>query len=92
MRLLSRVFAIVLVTLIVLPFSAPFSVGNVSPSVKSATSHALPAARGSHRIKRVAGPDVRRDVPPAAGSSAVRGGGVGPRSISNAPLVLPLRI
>ncbi|HXD74534.1 MAG TPA: hypothetical protein VN628_12390 [Vicinamibacterales bacterium] len=92
MRIVSRACAIVLVTLIVLPFSAPFSVGNESPSVRSATSHALPAARGPHRIKRVADTAVRgvAAVPQAARS--VHAAGARLRSASNAPRVLPLRI
>jgi hypothetical protein len=96
MRTLCQVCAIWLVTLIVAPFTAPFSIGDVSPSLKNASSHALPVARGSrrldHRLKQIAVAAVPAHTrrPRASRARAVQRLSASP--FSNSPLVLPLRI
>ena len=87
-----RICAVWLVALILAPFSAPFSVGDVSPSLKNATSHALPVARRPLRVKRVIDTPAKTYIEPPGASRAP---GAGPRPgapFSNTPLVLPLRI
>jgi hypothetical protein len=87
-----RICAVWLVALILAPLSAPFSVGDVSPSLKNATSQALPVARRPLRDKRVVDTPAATTVQQPGGSRALD---VSPREaapFSNAPLVLPLRI
>jgi len=87
-----RICAVWLVALILAPFSAPFSVGDVSPSLKNATCHALPVARRSLRVKRVIDTPARTYVQPPGATRAPGGGPCTAAPFNNAPLVLPLRI
>jgi hypothetical protein len=87
-----RICAVWLVALILAPFSAPFSVGEVSPSLKNATSHALPVARSPLRAKRVIDNAARTHVSPPGASAALDARPRSPAPFCNTPLVLQLRI
>ena len=89
-----RICAVWLVALILAPFSAPFSVGDVSPSLRNATTHALPVARSPLRVKRVlkAAAHAPARLRPRTPSTSVLAAFWLSSSFGNVPLVLPLRI
>jgi hypothetical protein len=103
--MISRAFAVWLVTLIVLPFTAPFATyeapasrsgSTVRSLTDQTTAHALPVARtvsrSRTRIKTAvstAGATIRLALPIVSG--CISQATATTRSVS-APLVLPLRI
>ena len=103
--MISRVFAIWLVTLIVLPFTAPFatyealasrSSSTVRPLTDRTTAHALPVARTVSRSRMrsriavsTAGATTRLGLPTGPGRI---GHATATTRFVSAPLVLPLRI
>jgi len=93
MQTLARVCAVWIVALIIAPFSAPFSVGDGSPSLKNATSHALPAARPNpHRQKRTASLCSRSAPSIVPTLTVLTSCKIAPVVVSRTPRVLPLRI
>ena len=87
-----RVCAVWLVTLILAPFSAPFSVGDISPSLKNATTHALPVARSPLRVKRVLHAAARAHVARTVFGPAISARHPHSSALRNTPRVLPLRM
>jgi hypothetical protein len=100
--MLSRLCALWLVTLIVLPFTAPFSACGDAPSSRShsparsladsATSHALPVARAVVRAKHaVSATDARLELQLPQAAERIHHV-VFSRQFVAAPLEPPLRI
>jgi hypothetical protein len=100
--MLSRLIAVWLLTLIVLPFTAPFSTCEVSvsrsrsdvrsPAQTAATSHALPAPRPRVRVKlAVSAPSAPVELTPPPARRHVRTDVAG-SELFFAPFSPPLRL